>query len=98
MRTAGYTCTGSPDEVADTLTEYQAPVARADNDQKRILALQQQHRDRRPRRQPSPCSIRLESLSGGYSHGTFIFLGPGFIPGSPAGGAGGSPGGPGGVK
>jgi hypothetical protein len=45
-----------------------------------------------------PCSIRLEGLSAGYSHGAFLFLGPGFTPGSPSGGAGGSPGGPGGIK
>ena len=43
-----------------------------------------------------PCSIRVEPLSAGYNHGAFIFLGPGFTPGSPAGGAGGTPGGPGG--
>lgn len=45
-----------------------------------------------------PCSIRVEPLSAGYSHGAFVFLGPGFFPGSPSGGAGGTPGGPGGTK
>jgi len=33
-----------------------------------------------------------------HYYGAFIFLGPGFSPGSPSGGAGGTPGGPGGVK
>lgn len=38
-----------------------------------------------------PCSIRVEPLSAGYNHGSFIFLGPGFTPGSPCGGSGGTP-------
>ena len=45
-----------------------------------------------------PCSIRVEDLAAGYSHGSFIFLGPGFYPGSPSRGSGGSTGGPGGTK
>lgn len=92
-----YVCTGSPDEVADTLAEYQEPDARADNGKNEYL------------RYPNnivivgpdgkyPCSIRVEGLGGGYSHGSFIFLGPGFSPGSPSSGAGGTPGGPGGTK
>ena len=47
---------------------------------------------------PHPCSVRVEDLAAGYSHGAFIFLGPGFYPGSPARGSGGSTGGPGGAK
>lgn len=92
-----YVCTGTPDEVADALADYQEPDARADNDKSEYL------------RYPNnivivgpdgkyPCSIRVESLGGGYSHGSFIFLGPGFSPGSPSSGAGGTPGGPGGTK
>ncbi len=92
-----YACTGSPDEVADTLAEYQAPVARADNDKTEYLRYSNNIVIVGPDGS-RPCSIRLEGLSAGYSHGAFIFLGPGFIPGSPAGGAGGRPGGPGGVK
>ena len=46
---------------------------------------------------PGGSSIRIEDLDDGYRGGAFIFLGPGFTPGSPAGGAG-SGGGPGGVK
>jgi Domain of unknown function (DUF4247) len=94
---ARYACTGSPDEVADTLADYQAPVARADNDQNEYLRYSNNIVIVGPDGS-RPCSIRLENLSAGYSHGAFIFLGPGFIPGSPAGGAGGRPGGPGGVK
>ena len=41
-------------------------------------------------------TIRVEDLDDGYRGGAFVFLGPGFTPGSPTGGFGG--GGPGGVK
>jgi Domain of unknown function (DUF4247) len=92
-----YVCSGKPDEVADSLADYQEPEARSDNDKNEYL------------RYPNnivivgpdgkyPCSIRVENLSAGYSHGAFIFLGPGFSPGSPSSGAGGTPGGPGGTK
>lgn len=92
-----YVCNGTPDDVADTLADYQEPDARADNGKSEYL------------RYPNnivivgpdgkyPCSIRVESLNAGYSHGAFIFLGPGFSPGSPSSGAGGTPGGPGGTK
>ena len=43
-------------------------------------------------------SIRVEDLGGGYSGGAFVFLGPGFNPGSPSGGVRGGGGGPGSVK
>ena len=46
---------------------------------------------------PGGSRIRVEDLDDGYRGGAFIFLGPGFTPGSPAGGSGGG-GGPGGVK
>jgi len=46
---------------------------------------------------PGGSSVRVEDLDDGYRGGAFIFLGPGFNPGSPAGGAGGG-GGPGDVK
>ena len=46
---------------------------------------------------PGGSTIRVEDLDDGYRGGAFIFLGPGFTPGSPAGGAGGG-GGPGDVK
>lgn len=46
---------------------------------------------------PGGSTIRVEDLDGGYRGGAFIFLGPGFNPGSPAGGLGGG-GGPGDVK
>jgi hypothetical protein len=92
-----YLCTGSPTKVADTLVGYQRPAARASNAGSEYLryddAIVSVGADG-----PHPCSIRVESLAGGYSHGAFIFLGPGFYPGAPSGGAGGSPGGPGGTK
>lgn len=47
---------------------------------------------------PGGSTIRVEDLGGGYSGGAFVFLGPGFNPGSPAGGSRGGGGGPGGVK
>ncbi len=92
-----YACTGSPTQVADTLAKYQAPAARAAYGDSQYL----RYSDNVVTVGPDgthPCSIRLEGLGGRYSHGGFIFLGPGFTPGSPAGGGGGSPGGPGGTK
>ena len=92
-----YLCTGSPTQVADTLTGYQSPAARADNAGTQYLryddAIVSVGADG-----THPCSIRVEDLAAGYSHGAFIFLGPGFYPGSPARGSGGSTGGPGGTK
>lgn len=92
-----YECEGSPATVADQLADYQRPEARATSgastylryDDDIVIVGPDQHR---------PCSIRVEDTNARYSHGGFIFLGPGFYPGSPAGGAGGSPGGPGGAK
>lgn len=92
-----YACTGSPEDVADDLADYQQPEARADNDKNQYLRYSNNIVTIGPDGN-RPCSIRVESLNAGYSHGSFIFLGPGFSPGSPAGGAGGSPGGPGGTK
>jgi len=92
-----YLCTGSPTQVADTLTGYQSPAARANNAGTQYLryddAIVSVGADG-----TQPCSIRVEDLAAGYSHGAFIFLGPGFYPGSPARGSGGSTGGPGGTK
>jgi hypothetical protein len=92
-----YLCTGSPTQVADTLTGYQSPAALADNAGTQYLryddAIVSVGADG-----THPCSIRIEDLAAGYSHGAFIFLGPGFYPGSPARGSGGSTGGPGGTK
>ncbi len=94
---ARYLCTGSPTQVADTLTSYQSPAARADNSGTQYLryddAIVSVGADG-----THPCSIRVEDLAAGYSHGAFIFLGPGFYPGSPSRGSGGSTGGPGGTK
>ncbi|MEZ0353815.1 DUF4247 domain-containing protein [Mycobacterium sp. pR1184] len=92
-----YLCSGSPDQVADALADYQEPEARADNDNNEYL----RYSDNIVTVGPDanhPCSIRVESLGAGYSHGSYVFLGPGFSPGSPSSGSGGSPGGPGGTK
>lgn len=92
-----YLCTGSPTQVADRLTGYQSPAARANNAGTQYLryddAIVSVGADG-----THPCSIRVEDLAAGYSHGAFIFLGPGFYPGSPSRGSGGSTGGPGGTK
>jgi hypothetical protein len=92
-----YLCTGSPGGVADTLVRYQSPAAQATNSGTRYLryddAIVYVGADG-----AHPCSIRVEDLAAGYSHGSFIFLGPGFYPGSPSRGSGGSTGGPGGTK
>ncbi len=92
-----YECSGSPMSVADDLAAYDEPESRAGDRGSEYL------------RYPDdivivgpdgtyPCSIRVEDVNSRYSGGGFIFLGPGFTPGSPAGGSGGSPGGPGGTK
>ena len=92
-----YLCTGSSTQVANTLVGYQRPAARASSAGSEYLryddAIVSVGHDG-----PHPCSVRVEDLAAGYSHGAFIFLGPGFYPGAPSGGAGGSPGGPGGTK
>jgi len=92
-----YACTGSPKQVADTLANYRAPAARAANGDSQYLRYNSNIVIVGPDGS-YPCSIRVEDLGATYSHGVFIFLGPGFTPGSPAGGGGGSPGGPGGTK
>jgi hypothetical protein len=94
---ARYVCTGSPEDVADTLADYQAPEARAASGDNEYLRYSNNIVIVGPDGS-YPCSIRVESLSAGYSHGSFIFLGPGFTPGSPSSGSGGRPGGPGGTK
>jgi hypothetical protein len=88
-----YACDGAPAVVADEIAVYQQPEARATDRGSEYL------------RYPDDvvivgpdlgraCSIRAEDTDARYSHGGFIYLGPGFHPGSPSGGAGGSPGGP----
>ena len=92
-----YVCEGSPTTVADTLADYQSPAARASSAGTQFLRYDDAIISVGPDGN-YPCSIRVEDLSAGYSHGAFIFLGPGFYPGAPSSGAGGSSGGPGGTK
>ena len=92
-----YLCEGSPAKVADTLAGYQSPAARASSAGSQYLRYDDAIVSVGPDGQ-HPCSVRVENLAAGYSHGAFIFLGPGFYPGAPSSGAGGSSGGPGGTK
>jgi Domain of unknown function (DUF4247) len=92
-----YLCDGSPAKVANTLAGYQSPAARASNAGSQYLRYNDAIVSVGPEG-PHPCSIRVEDLSAGYSHGAFMFLGPGFYPGAPSSGTGGSSGGPGGTK
>jgi Domain of unknown function (DUF4247) len=92
-----YLCEGSPAKVADTLAGYQSPAARASSAGTQYLRYNDAIVSVGPD-SAHPCSVRVEDLAAGYSHGAFIFLGPGFYPGSPSSGAGGSSGGPGGTK
>lgn len=92
-----YVCSGSPKQVADTLARYKYPNARAASGNSQYLRYNRVIVIVGPEGN-YPCSIRVEPLSAGYNHGSFIFLGPGFTPGSPSGGSGGRPGGPGGSK
>lgn len=92
-----YLCEESPAKVANTLAGYQSPAARASDAGSQYLRYDDAIVSVGPDGQ-HPCSIRVESLSAGYSHGAYIFLGPGFSPGAPSRGTGGSSGGPGGAK
>jgi hypothetical protein len=92
-----YLCTGSPTQVSNAIGTYQSPAARASSAGTQYLRYDDAIVSVGPDG-AHPCSIRVEDLAAGYSHGAFIFLGPGFYPGSPARGSGGSTGGPGGTR
>ena len=92
-----YACDGTPQQVATELSEYEEPEARASDRGSEYLRYEDDVAIIGPDGNRS-CTVRMEGLDEGYSGGAFIFLGPGFTPGSPAGGAGGSGGGPGGTK
>lgn len=94
---ARYECTGSPGAVADQIAASQPPEARATDRGTEYLRYEDDIVTVGPDR-GTPCSVRVEDTDARYSSGGFIFLGPGFTPGSPAGGSGGSPGGPDGTK
>ncbi|TFV60446.1 DUF4247 domain-containing protein [Mycobacterium sp. PS03-16] len=92
-----YVCTGSPATVADDLAEHVPPEARTTDQGRTYLRYDDDIVIVGPDG-ARPCTIRVEDLGARYSRGGFIFLGPGFFPGSPSGGAGGSSGGPDGAK
>lgn len=84
---ARYECKGSPKSVADDIAGYARPEARASNSGNEYL----RYSDDIVIVGPDgnyPCSIRSEDVNAGYSHGSFVYLGPGFSPGSPAGSSG----------
>lgn len=88
-----YECDGTPKDAADAIEEHDEPVARASDQGSEYL----RYNDDIVIVGPDgnrPCTVRVEDLDEGYSRGSFIYLGPGFYPGSPSGSSGGSSGGP----
>lgn len=59
-----YQCTGSPEQVADTLSEYAEPAARADDNKTEYLRYSNDIVIVGPDGN-YPCSIRVEPLSAG---------------------------------
>ncbi|WP_237573101.1 DUF4247 domain-containing protein [Mycolicibacterium lacusdiani] len=92
-----YECSGQPASVADDLSAVAAPDARATDRGSEYLRYEDDIVVVGPDGN-RPCTIRVEDINSGYRGGGFIFLGPGFFPGSPAGGSGGGSGGPDGPK
>ena len=88
-----YACTGSPGQVANTLANDQGPETRASSGPTQYLRYSNNIVVVGPEGNQS-CSVRVEPLSSGYSHGTYRSLGPGFSPGSPSRSTGGYSGGP----
>lgn len=94
---ARYACSGTPSRVASDIAQAQPPEAQAGDRGSEYLRYDDDIVIVGPDGN-RPCSIRVEDTDARYSGGGFIFLGPGFTPGSPSGGSGGSPGGPDGSK
>lgn len=94
---ARYACSDTPDRVAYDIAQAQPPEAQAGDSGNEYLRYDDDIVIVGPDGN-RPCSIRVEDTDARYSSGGFIFLGPGFTPGSPSGGSGGSPGGPDGSK
>lgn len=95
---ARYWCGGqSPQEVSYQLAQHVEPEAKATDRGTEYLRYENDIVSVGPDTN-GECAIRVEDIDARYSGGGFIFLGPGFTPGSPAGGSGGSPGGPDGNK
>jgi hypothetical protein len=92
-----YECSGSPSDVADDFEDYQDSEARVRDHGTEYLRYDDNIVIVGPDGK-RPCTVRVEDIDAGYSHGAYLFLGSGFRPGSPSGGAGGSTGGPDGAK
>lgn len=94
-----YTCSGSPEDVADDIVEDQAPEARTTDAKTNTEYLRYDDQIVTVGKFGNQaCSIHVETLNDGYNQGHYTYLGPGFYPGSPASSSGGSSGGPGGIK
>jgi Domain of unknown function (DUF4247) len=94
-----YSCSGTPEDVADDIVEDQPPEARTTDDKTNTEYLRYDDNIVSVSKDGSqPCNIRVQSLDDGYNQGHYTYLGPGFYPGSPASSSGGDSGGPDGVK
>jgi hypothetical protein len=94
-----YTCSGTPDDVADDIAEDQPPAARTTDDKTNTEYLRYDDNIVTVGKDGNrACSIHVETLNDGYNQGHYTYLGPGFFPGSPASSSGGDAGGPDGVK
>jgi len=92
-----YLCDGSPEQVANDLARAHEPEARATDQGKYYLRYPDDIITVGPLA-GHPCTVRVEDLNSGYRSGHYVFLGPGFNPGSPSQGPDIDSGGPGGVK
>ena len=74
-----YACTGSPEDVADDLADYQQPEARADNDKNQYLRYSNNIVTVGPDGN-RPCSIRVESLTRDTATARLSSSAPGSAP------------------
>lgn len=84
-----------PIEVGRELRESLSPLAYSEHEGRAYLRMKR--RIIEVGRDNGECVIRAEGLTR-YRSGGFAYVGPGFVPSSPAGGSGGSSGSGGGVK
>ena len=94
-----YACSGSPDDVADDIADEQDPGnAHGRRQGKPSTCATTTTSSRSASTATSRAAFASKALDDGYNQGQYMYLGPGFYPGSPASGSGGSPGGPDGIK